>query len=95
MGSRSNLYCWEIMQCENPDSCPAKMNPEKPCWEIASESDDYRMANNICRDCIVRVLKAENPVLSKQEINKVMRKKPKRLIVNWSMDIEGLQHERY
>jgi len=95
MGSRSNLYCWEIMQCENPEGCPARMNSEKPCWEIASEADDYRMVNNICRDCIVYVLKADNSVLSKQEIKKVMNKKPKRPVVNWCLDIESLQHERY
>lgn len=95
MGSQSDLHCWEIMQCESQDVCPAKKNPEKPCWEIASESDDYRMANNICRDCIVHVLKVGNSVLSKQEIKKVMKKKPKRQVVNWHMDIEGLQHERY
>jgi hypothetical protein len=53
------------------------------------------MANNICRDCIVHVLKVGNSVLSKQEIKKVMKKKPKRQAVNWHMDIEGLQHERY
>ena len=95
MGSRSDLDCWEIMQCENPDGCSAKKNPEKPCWEIASDSDDYRSVNNICRDCIVHVLKAGNSVLSKQEINKVMRKKTKRHVANWLIDIQGLQHERY
>jgi hypothetical protein len=95
MGSQSNLNCWEIMQCENPNGCPARMNPEKPCWEIANKSDDYRRANNICIDCIVHVLKADNHVLSKQDIKKAMKKKPIRQVVNWHMDIEGLQHECY
>ncbi len=75
MGSRCDLFCWEIMQCENSDDCPARKNPGKPCWEIASEADDYRKANNICRDCIVYVLKVDNAVLSTQEIKKVMKKK--------------------
>ena len=75
MGSRSDLFCWEIMQCENPDNCPAKKNPGKYCWEIASETDDYRKANNICRDCIVYVLKIGNSVLSKQEIKSIVKKK--------------------
>ena len=56
MGSRSDFFCWEIMQCENPDVCPAKKNPGMPCWEIAYAADDYRKANNICRDCIVTSL---------------------------------------
>ena len=95
MGSRSEVFCWEIMQCENSDACPAKKNPEKPCWEIASESDDYRKANNICRDCIVYVLQAGNSVLSKQVINKVMKKKTKKHVTNWPIDIQSLQLKRY
>ena len=95
MGSRSGMFCWEIMQCENPDACPAKKNPEKPCWEIANEADDYRKANNICSDCIVYVLKTGNSVLSRQEINKVMNKKTKKHVTNWPIDIQRLQHERY
>ena len=75
MGSRCDLFCWEIMQCENSDDCPAKMNPGKACWEIARESDDYRKANNICRDCIVYVLKVGSEALSEQEIHKIMEKK--------------------
>ena len=75
MGSQCDLFCWEIMQCKNSDDCPAKMYPAKPCWEIASESDDYRKANNICTDCIVHVLKAGHSVLSRQEIHRIMEKK--------------------
>ena len=95
MGSRSGVFCWEIMQCENPDACPAKKNPEKSCWEIANEADDYRKANNICSDCIVYVLKAGHSVLSRQEINKVMNKKIKKHVTNWPIDIQRLQQERY
>jgi hypothetical protein len=62
------------MQCENPTDCPAKKNPKKPCWEIASELDDYRKAFNICRDCVVHLLKLDNS-LSNQEINEIMRTK--------------------
>ena len=75
MGSQCDLFCWEIMQCENSDDCPVRENPEKPCWEIARKFEDFRKANNICRDCIVHVLKSENSVLSKQEIHKIMEKK--------------------
>ena len=75
MGSRSDCYCWEIMQCDNPDDCPAKNNPGKACWEIASELDDYRKANNICRDCIVYVLKVSNSILTNQEIENIIEKK--------------------
>ena len=75
MGSRGNMYCWEIMQCENSDDCPARKNPSKQCWEIASDLDDYRSANNICRDCIVYVLKADKSILSPQEIDTIIEHK--------------------
>jgi len=74
MGSRSNLFCWEIMQCENSYNCPARKNPEKPCWEIASELDDFRNASNICRDCIVHLLKLGNS-LSTQEMKDIVKTK--------------------
>lgn len=73
MGSRSDCLCWEIMQCENSDDCPAKKNPHKPCWEIAREQDnDYRHVFNVCRDCIVRVLKEGNSDLTNVEIKKIV-----------------------
>jgi len=71
----NNLPCWEIMKCEGTENCPARQSPETPCWEIASEMDDYRKYFNICNDCIVYLLKAGNYVLSKQEMNSIMRKK--------------------
>ena len=54
---RSSLPCWEIMGCDSSEECPAKEHPEVPCWEVAHEMDDHRKGFNICRDCIVRVLK--------------------------------------
>lgn len=76
MGSRSALFCWEIMQCDKSNNCPVKNNSEKPCWEIAREiDDDYRNFFNICRDCIVHVLKAENSVLTNQEAKSIVEAK--------------------
>lgn len=92
MGSRSKMSCWEIMQCENSDDCPAKSDPTKQCWEIANDSDDYRTANNICRDCIVYVLKAEESSLSQQEIDSILARKVR---CKRSTDIRDLLHEHY
>ena len=76
MGSRSDCFCWEIMQCGKSKNCPAKSNPEKPCWEIARENnDDYRYLFNICRDCIVYILKVEHSILSLQEIRNIVAAK--------------------
>ena len=82
MGSRSEWFCWEIMLCDNPDACPAKKNPQKPCWEIASELADYRHALNVCRDCIVHIIRVGSPALSNQEIMEIMKNKAKRTLVD-------------
>ena len=42
--------------------------PEKPCWEMASDVDDFRSAFNICEDCIVFLLKRGTTLLSEKKI---------------------------
>jgi hypothetical protein len=76
MGPLNDFYCWEIMQCDKSKNCAAKENPSKSCWEIAKEkNDDYRNHFNICRDCIVKVLKTDNSVLSHLEIRTIVAAK--------------------
>ena len=72
MEPKSDWPCWEIMKCEGTDDCPARKRPDLNCWDIAGEMDDYRKAFNICKDCIVYMLKAENSVLTKQEVKAIM-----------------------
>jgi hypothetical protein len=72
---KSDWPCWEIMQCEGTEDCPARKSPNQNCWEIASEMDDYRKAFNICKDCVVYMLKVENTVLSEQEMQTIMKQK--------------------
>ena len=71
----SDWPCWEIMKCEGTDDCPARKRPDLNCWDIASEMDDYRKAFDICKDCIVFMLKAEDTVLTKQEVQNIMDQK--------------------
>ena len=72
MEPKSDWPCWKIMKCEGTDDCPARKHPDLACWDIAGEMDDYRKAFNICNDCIVYMLKAENSVLTKQEVKAIM-----------------------
>jgi len=62
-----NLACWEIMNCHD-EACVARTMPEKECWEIVAELEDYRAGFNICADCLVYVVKSGSVVLSDQEI---------------------------
>lgn len=75
MTPNSDLPCWEIMKCEGTEECLARKNPKTPCWEIAGEIDDYRRAFNICRDCVVFMLKEQNTTLSKVEMKNIMEKR--------------------
>jgi len=74
MDSYSNIKCWEIMNCDNLD-CPARREPETPCWEIAKRFEAYRNVSNTCKDCIVYVLKEETFVLGKKELQNIIRQK--------------------
>ena len=75
MGENCNWPCWKIMNCDTTQKCPAKTHPETPCWEIAAKLNDYRLAMDICKDCVVYMLKAENSVLSRKEIESIMDRK--------------------
>ncbi len=74
MDSYPNFKCWEIMNCDDLD-CPARSEPETPCWEIAKRIGAYLDVSNTCRDCIVYLLQKEISVLSKKEIQKILRQK--------------------
>jgi len=67
--------CWQLMACNHKKRCPAWKNPEKPCWQIAIELDDYRNAYKICQDCIVYMLKNGSSSLSEKEVQSIMRQK--------------------
>jgi hypothetical protein len=80
MGSQSDWFCWEIMLCKNPENCPAKKNPEKPCWETASEHGSDMHLLNVCRDCIVRLVKERNPLVSNRELFEIMKIRTERSV---------------
>ena len=73
MESRRECFCWKIMQCKSPENCSAKKNTEKPCWEIASVLNSDMHILNVCRDCIVRLVKENNPLLSNKELFEIMK----------------------
>lgn len=67
------LPCWAIMQCDDMEDCPAGRQAEDPnCWEIASEFEDFRSAFNICKDCVVYLVKHERQAFTEQELENIM-----------------------
>jgi len=73
MSLRSEWPCWEIMQCDESQKCPAKDNTSKLCWEIIEEVDKYSF--NICRDCLVYVSKQKDSKFTKEELLSIMAQK--------------------
>jgi hypothetical protein len=67
-----NLKCWEIINCDHLD-CLARSEPETPCWEIAKRVEAFLDVSNTCRDCIIYLLQKETSVLSKKEIQEILR----------------------
>ena len=74
MVSYPNYKCWEIMNCDNLN-CPARREPETPCWEIAKRIEAYRHVSNTCKDCVVYILKEETSVLSKKELQNIIKQR--------------------
>lgn len=74
MTLRMDWPCWEIMNCspEQAMHCPA-FQKDRPCWEVMREID--ALSFNICRDCIVYVVKQKNSIFSQEEIADIMRQK--------------------
>lgn len=74
MSLRSDWPCWEIMKCnpENASQCPA-YKADEPCWDVMRNLDAYSF--NICRDCIVYVIKQKNSIFSREEILSLMHQK--------------------
>jgi hypothetical protein len=63
--------CWEIMNCDILD-CPARFEPETPCWEIAKRIEAFNYISNTCKDCIVYMLQEKTNVLSKKELHEII-----------------------
>jgi hypothetical protein len=74
MVSNSNYKCWEIMNCDDLD-CPARREPETPCWEIAKRIEDFRYVSNTCKDCVVYLLKEETSILSKKDLQNIIKQR--------------------
>lgn len=75
MLEKKERSCWEITNCEGTDACLARQEPETPCWELASELEDYRSNLNVCKDCFVYVFKEGKSSLPDQEIQDILNKR--------------------
>jgi len=68
-----NMPCWEIMHCADSEECPARTYPDIPCWKIAELLGAGATALNVCEECIVYLVKANDPILTPSELEDILK----------------------
>ena len=72
MSSFTEMRCWEIMQCSGSENCPSRLFPDVPCWEIAKIIGASSYVLNVCQECIVYIVKANEPILTEGELEEII-----------------------
>jgi len=60
------------MQCGETKDCPARVHTDIPCWEISEKFGTGQSVMNICSDCIVHIVKTNDPILTLKELDDIM-----------------------
>ena len=68
-------YCWEIIQCDDKGTCPARYAKDKNCWEVMAENGSFQCHYGLCDECIVYLSKTEVLLFTRQEVEEVMRRR--------------------
>jgi len=63
--------CRELMDCDNLD-CPARREPEIPCWEVARRVEAYHNLSNTCSDCIAYLVTDKTATLSIKKLEDII-----------------------
>ncbi|MCL7487624.1 MAG: hypothetical protein M8357_05560 [Desulfobulbaceae bacterium] len=66
-------YCWDIIQCDDKGSCPARLYNKKPCWEVMAEHNSFQCHYGLCEECIVYLSKSRDTSFSVKELDELMR----------------------
>jgi hypothetical protein len=72
MGAETMRYCWEIMQCDEEDACPVRVNKVECCWEWMNKHVQFQSQYGLCAECLVYLSRNENTVLAAGEIEQIM-----------------------
>ena len=63
---KDDCSCWKVMNCENPENCPTRSDPEKPCWENCYLQNDMQKVFEICKNCAVFINKNSDALIDKK-----------------------------
>jgi hypothetical protein len=72
MGAETMRHCWDIMQCDEEESCPVRENKIAHCWEWMQKHTQFQSQYGLCAECIVFLCQNENTVLAAGEIEHIM-----------------------
>lgn len=72
MSAITEMRCWEIMRCSGSEECPARLFADIPCWELAKIIGTNQSVLDVCRDCIVYIVKANGPILTESELEEII-----------------------
>ena len=64
--------CWDIMQCDEKNPCPVRVNKINRCWEWMAQNDQVQCQYGLCDECIVYLCNNENTLLTNWELEQVM-----------------------
>ncbi|MHB8789955.1 MAG: hypothetical protein ACYDBT_08745 [Desulfobulbaceae bacterium] len=72
MGLETMRHCWDIMQCDEEESCPVRDNKIAHCWEWMQKHTQFQSQYGLCAECIVFLSKNENTILAAGDIEQIM-----------------------
>jgi hypothetical protein len=75
MSEQLTMPCWEIIQCNNEETCLLAENDKKACWEMVEDADAQLF--HICMDCLVFLAKHKDSILTKEECNRILKQRKK------------------
>lgn len=68
MPNLKDLPCWEIMKCQESSRCMARQDMSHACWELARDLNHLQNVLDICRDCIVYLIKGDTAKFDEEEL---------------------------
>ena len=73
MSKKSEMPCWEIMQCNKKQRCFFAGDEKTECWELVQANDAYSF--HICADCLVYLAKHTGSILTEEEFCFIMEQR--------------------
>jgi hypothetical protein len=91
MFMRSELSCWELIQCNKKEKCPRCAEEKKACWEQVKE--DNACSFHVCIDCLVYLATKKNPFFSKGKISSILEQRKAKGLSRYECKLSAARFE--